>query len=59
MPTIADLYLIPQLYSGRRFDVDLSAFPRLLQVEGACAALPAFAKAHPDVQSDAPGASKS
>jgi maleylpyruvate isomerase len=57
-PTIADLYLIPQLYSGRRFDVDLAAFPKLLQVEAACAALPAFAAAHPDVQPDAPAASK-
>lgn len=57
--TIADLYLIPQLYSGRRFNVELSAFPRLLQIEAACAALPAFAAAHPDVQPDAPAASKS
>jgi maleylpyruvate isomerase len=57
--TVADLYLIPQLYSGRRFNVDLSVFPRLLQVESACTALPAFSKAHPDVQPDAPSASKS
>jgi maleylacetoacetate isomerase len=59
VPTIADLYLIPQLYSGRRFDVDLSAFPKLLQVEAACTALPAFEAAHPDAQPDAPAASKS
>jgi maleylpyruvate isomerase len=58
-PTIADLYLVPQLYSGRRFDVDLSAFPKLLQIEASCAALPAFAAAHPDVQPDAPVATKS
>ena len=58
-PTIADLYLVPQLYAGRRFNVDLSAFPKLLQVEAACAALPAFAAAHPDVQPDAPAVSKS
>ena len=58
-PTVADLYLIPQLYAARRFDVDLSAFPKLLQVETACAALPAFAAAHPDVQPDAPATSKS
>ena len=57
-PTIADLYLVPQLYSARRFNVDLSAFPKLLQVEAACAALPAFAAAHPDVQPDAPAAAK-
>jgi maleylpyruvate isomerase len=58
-PTIADLYLIPQLYSGRRFNVELSAFPRLLQIEATCAALPAFTAAHPDAQLDAPAASKS
>jgi maleylpyruvate isomerase len=58
-PTIADLYLVPQLYSGRRFDVDLSAFPQLLRIEASCAPLPAFAAAHPDVQPDAPTASKS
>ena len=58
-PTLADLYLIPQLYAARRFNVDLSAFPRLLQVEASCAALPAFIEAHPDVQPDAPAASKS
>jgi maleylpyruvate isomerase len=58
-PTLADLYLVPQLYAGRRFDVELSAFPKLLQVEAACAALPAFAAAHPDLQPDAPTASKS
>jgi len=58
-PTFADLCLIPQLYSGRRFNVDLSAFPKLREIEAACAALPAFAEAHPDVQPDAPAASKS
>jgi maleylpyruvate isomerase len=58
-PTIADLFLIPQLYSGRRFNVDLSVFPKLLQVEAACAVLPPFAAAHPDLQPDAPAASKS
>jgi maleylpyruvate isomerase len=53
-PGLADCYLVPQLYNGRRFGVDLAAFPTLLRVEAACAALPAFAAAHPDVQPDAP-----
>jgi maleylpyruvate isomerase len=53
-PTLADLYLLPQLYAGRRYDVDLGPFPTLLRIEAACAALPAFAAAHPDVQPDAP-----
>ena len=55
-PTIADLFLVPQLYSARRFEVpDLeSRFPLLTRIEAACAALPAFQAAHPDAQPDAP-----
>lgn len=53
-PTFADVCLIPQLYSARRFDVPLDPFPTLVRVEAACTALPAFAAAHPDRQPDAP-----
>lgn len=52
-PTLADCYLIPQIYSARRFNVALDAFPRLLAIDGAAKAHPAFAAAHPDVQPDA------
>lgn len=52
-PTLADLCLIPQLGNARRFGVDVSAFPRLLQAEAACKALPAFADAAPEKQGDA------
>jgi maleylpyruvate isomerase len=52
-PSLADLYLVPQLYSARRWAVDLTPFPTLLRVEAACAGLPAFAAAHADMQSDA------
>ena len=52
-PTLADCYLIPQLYSARRFNVALDAFPRLLAVETCALAHPAFAAAHPDRQPDA------
>ena len=53
VPTLADCYLIPQIYSARRFNVPLDAFPRLLAVDSAAAAHPAFAAAHPDRQPDA------
>ena len=52
-PSLADVYLIPQLYAARRFSVDLAPYPTLLGVEAACARLDAFAAAHADAQSDA------
>jgi maleylpyruvate isomerase len=52
-PTLADCYLIPQIYSARRFNVPLEAFPRLLAIDAAAAAHHAFIAAHPDNQPDA------
>lgn len=52
-PTLADCCLIPQIYSARRFEVDLTAYPRITAVEARAAEHPAFAAAHPDLQ---PGA---
>jgi maleylpyruvate isomerase len=52
-PTIADLCLVPQLANARRFGVDVSGFPRLLEAEAAAKEMKAFADAAPDRQSDA------
>lgn len=52
-PTLADCYLIPQIYSAGRFNVALDAFPRLLAIDEAARAHPAFVAAHPDNQPDA------
>ncbi|MDO9587152.1 MAG: maleylacetoacetate isomerase, partial [Brevundimonas sp.] len=52
-PTLADCYLIPQIYSARRFNVPLDAFPRLMAIDATAAAHPAFIAAHPDAQPDA------
>jgi maleylpyruvate isomerase len=52
-PSLADICLVPQLGSARRFGVDVSRFPRLLTAEAACIALPAFADAAPARQPDA------
>ncbi|WP_273861599.1 maleylacetoacetate isomerase [Pseudomonas sp. LA5] len=51
---LADVYLLPQLYAARRFQVDLSPYPRLLRVEALAAAHPAFQQARPEVQPDTP-----
>lgn len=52
--SLADVFLVPQLYNARRFGVDLVRYPKLLEIESRATALPAFAKAHPDVQPDSP-----
>ncbi len=52
-PGVADICLVPQMGSARRFGVDVQRFPTLLAREAACLALPAFADAAPDRQADA------
>ncbi len=52
-PTIADVYLIPQIESARRFKVDLQRWPSILEVDAKCGALDAFQRATPMAQSDA------
>ncbi len=52
-PSLADVCLVPQLGSARRFGVDVGRFPRLLAREAACQNLPAFAAAVPGCQPDA------
>lgn len=55
-PTFADCYLIPQVSSARRFHVDLSAYPHIVEIDAHCRILKAFADADPAVQADAPNA---
>lgn len=52
-PGLADICLVPQIYSARRFGVDLAAMPRLTKIFDACEKLSSFANARPDVQLDA------
>ncbi len=52
-PTLADVYLIPQVESARRFNVDLTPYPTIVAIDKACAQLPAFARAAPAAQPDA------
>ena len=47
-PGIADIFLIPQMFNARRFGTPLEAFPKLVAIDAAACALPAFAAAHPD-----------
>ena len=48
LPNLADVCLVPQMANARRFDTPLDAYPRLLRIDAALQALPAFAAAAPD-----------
>jgi maleylpyruvate isomerase len=52
-PTLADVYLIPQLESARRFKVDLGRWPLISAVDAACGEIDAFRRAAPASQPDA------
>ena len=51
--TLADVFLVPQVYNARRFGVDLAPFPRLAAASAYLETLPAFAAARPEAQPDA------
>lgn len=51
-PGLADCCLVPQVYSARRFSVDLTLFPRIVEIDARMTALPAVAAAHPRAQAD-------
>ena len=51
--TLADLCLVPQVNNARRLKVPLDRFPKIVSVDAACLALPAFDRARPENQPDA------
>lgn len=52
--TLADVWLIPQLYNARRFKLDLTPYPNIVSIDAHCATLDCFRDAHPSRQADAP-----
>jgi len=52
-PTLADVYLVPQVESARRFKLDLAPYPLIRAVDDACARIEAFQRAAPAAQPDA------
>ncbi len=52
-PGLADVYLVPQVESARRFQVDLGPYPAIVAIDKACSTLDAFARAAPAAQPDA------
>lgn len=55
-PTLADCFIVPQVYNARRYAVDLAPYPTIARVEESCLALSAFQRASPERQPDAPRA---
>ncbi|HSI57872.1 MAG TPA: maleylacetoacetate isomerase [Ideonella sp.] len=53
VPTLADVYLVPQVESARRFGVDVARWPAILSIDAACAEIEAFRRAAPALQPDA------
>jgi len=51
--TLADVYLVPQVFNARRFNVSLGAYPKIAAVDAACAGHKAFQEAAPASQPDA------
>lgn len=47
-PNLADICLVPQIYNGRRFETDLTTFPKLVRIDAACNELAAFRDAAPE-----------
>lgn len=52
-PGLADICLVPQVFSAQRFGVDISHLARISEITARCEALRAFAAAHPAQQPDA------
>lgn len=52
-PTLADCCLIPQIYNAKRFNIDLSGYPKIEAIYQHCLTLPDFLQASPEAQIDA------
>jgi maleylacetoacetate isomerase len=50
--TLADVYIVPQMYNALRFHCDLTAYPTLRGICRHLESLPPFIKASPEVQPD-------
>ena len=52
-PTLADVFLLPQVVNARRVSLDLGPWPSIAAVAAHLETLPAFVSARPDQQPDA------
>ena len=52
-PTVADVFLVPQVFNAKRFETDLEPFPTIRRINEHCLTLKPFIDAAPDKQPDA------
>jgi maleylacetoacetate isomerase len=52
-PTLADCFLVPQVFNAQRYEIDLAPYPNVARINANCVELPAFQHAHPSRQPDA------
>jgi maleylacetoacetate isomerase len=52
-PTLADCFLVPQVYNAERFSCDLGPYPGIRRVTAQCRSQTAFREAAPENQADA------
>lgn len=52
-PTLADCFLVPQVYNAERFNCSLEPYPRIREITQRCRGLQAFIDAAPENQPDA------
>lgn len=46
-PSLADIFIVPQMYNAKRFECDTSPYPTLMRINEHCQQHPAFKKAWP------------
>lgn len=51
-PGMADLFLVPQMFNAKRFELDLAPYPTLKRIDELCLTLEAFSGAAPAKQPD-------
>ncbi|MGE0651649.1 MAG: glutathione S-transferase C-terminal domain-containing protein, partial [Alphaproteobacteria bacterium] len=53
VPGLADICLVPQIFNAKRLECPLDAYPKVMEIFGACMKLSAFDAAQPSKQPDA------
>ncbi len=51
--TLADVFIVPQIFNAQRMDCNLDAVPTVMRIFDNCMQLPAFVDAQPSAQPDA------